>query len=669
MQRLAQAPATPIVLCGVLVLGWFATQDAGYEIRTWAPGGAILIALVLLGVALVPNPWKSLPRSTVAAGALLAGYCAWSYASVAWAADPGSAWLAANRTVVYLAAFVLFAAWRQRPATAGLLLGAWTGVVSVLAAVVVARLLTTDDARTLLPDGRLLYPAGYANAAAALLLMAAFGALTCAAGRSPRWWLRGLAAGATVLLVGVAVLAVSRGSLLATPICLVILLCVFPGRLRRLAALLPIGAAVAYALPKVIEATDAVGGYQPPPGVAEARAAGEAILLGVIIVAVVVGAAALLEERRPASARTARRFRLAGAVAATAGTLAIIVAAVVVTGNPVARAESTWSSFKGGYSEYSGNRLSSGLGSNRYDFYRVALAGFRERPLAGAGADNYYETYLREGRSDETPRFPHSLELRTLSQTGLIGALLLFGAMAAALPAALRAARGRASGEAGQVVATGALLAFTYWVVHGSADWFFEYAGLGAAAFGLLGLACSLDPARRVDPGQPPRARDGLPRPVVLAAVGLAAVVPALALLSQWTADREVSRAGAVFATRSGEAYERLDRARSLNPFSDTPDSVAGSIAMRLGDPFTALTRFRAALERSPDDQYDQLQVGAALSALGLRAAARQALERAVALAPREPLAREALAIVKAGGSIDPKALSSRVLATSDPGG
>ena len=68
---------------------------------------------------------------------------------------------------------------------------------------------------TQLPFGRLLYPTGYANANAALWLMAAWPALLLARSRRLAWPLRGVLAGSAVLLADVALLAQSRGSLYA----------------------------------------------------------------------------------------------------------------------------------------------------------------------------------------------------------------------------------------------------------------------------------------------------------------------------------------------------------------------------------------------------------------------------------------------------------------------
>src|SRR5262249_32549029 len=155
------------------------------------------------------------------------------------------------------------------------------------------------------------------------------------------------------------------------------------------------------------------------------------------------------------------------------------------------RISNAWHSFTQGYQQSSGaNRLASGLGSNRYDFYRVALRVFADHPIGGAGSDNYFQQYLRLGHSSETPHYPHSVELRTLEETGIVGALILLTTLGAALLAAGRAMY-RNRDALAVAVAGGATVAFIYWLAHGSFDWFWEFAGLGAPAFALLGLACS----------------------------------------------------------------------------------------------------------------------------------------------------------------------------------
>jgi tetratricopeptide (TPR) repeat protein len=210
-------------------------------------------------------------------------------------------------------------------------------------------------------------------------------------------------------------------------------------------------------------------------------------------------------------------------------------------------------------------------------------------------------------------------------------------------------------------------MAFAYWVAHGVTDWFWEWAGLGAPAFAMLGLACALaargrvareaDPPADADPAyEAPRLR-----PSVVVPAGVVLIAAALAIAGPWLAEREVERAGAVFATSPMEAYARLDRASSLDPLSDRPALVKGSIALRFGDLARARSAFRDAIGRNARGQYATLELGAIAAAQGQRAEARRLLERAVALAPRDPTAREALGIVRTGGVVDIATLNQRI--------
>ena len=173
-------------------------------------------------------------------------------------------------------------------------------------------------------------------------------------------------------------------------------------------------------------------------------------------------------------------------------------------------------------------------------------------------------------------------------------------------------------------VAGGAVLAFLYWVVHGMTDWFWEWAGLGAPAFALLGLACALAP-RRVGETE----GDAAPAPArpaggVLVLAGAALVLGALAIAGPWQAERDVEQAGAVFAQRPFESYSRLDRAADLDPVSDRPALIEGSIALRYGDLARARAAFEEALDRNPRGQYATLELGAIASVQGDRARARR---------------------------------------------
>ena len=498
-RALLEAPAALPCLAALAILIWWAAGEGGYPLTVWLPGGLLLVGLLAGAVAGLRGDLALIPRPARVAMVLLAAYTVWSYASIAWADARGDAWDGANRTLVYLVVFVLFAAWHQRGRTAGLLLGGWVLAIAVLAAVTLVRLSGAADPLPFFIGARLAEPAGYPNAAAATWLMAAFPALVLAGRAQVAWWLRGMFAAAVVVLADVALLSQSRGSLFALPVVLIACFVVVPDRARTLGVLAATGAAVAATAPRMLAVADRLTEGAAPTAAAGGIAA--PVLIAALGAGVAVAVWAALEKRRPPSPAGAATVRRAVNALGLLAAAAVVAGALVATGNPVTTAGDGWRSFKRTYppAEAGRSRLTRGLGSNRYDFYRVGVATFRAHPLVGVGADNFAQDYLVRRRSGESPRYPHSLELRALVETGAVGAALLFGALAAALLAAWRAVR-RADPLA-SAAAGGATLAFLYWAVHGSADWLWEFAGLGAPAFAMLGVACAAHPRPEPDAG------------------------------------------------------------------------------------------------------------------------------------------------------------------------
>ncbi len=663
LSRLRAAPITAPTLLAVAVFVAWTPFDGGQPITRWAPGAIILLALLGLAlVALPPLRRPALPGTVRVAALTLSAFTVWSFLSIAWADDRGVALEGADRTLLYLVAFLLFALWPQRPATAAWVLGLWTLGIGVIAVIMLVRVGTVADPATLFAGDRLFKPIGYVNAQAAMWLMALWPAVTLATSRRVPWPVRGIAAALAVVLLDVALLSQSRGSILTLPVCALLLVAIVPGRLRTIAVLVPVLGAAAVALPKVLDVGDALNAHDPGAVKDSAGAVMSTVLLLALAAGAVVTLVAAWETLRPPAPATAARVRKAWTVVVVGVAIIGAVGGLVAIGNPVDRVDNAWHSFKGGYDDNTGsdNRLTAGLGSNRYDFYRVALDLFADHPIAGIGADNFFQDYLQRGHSEETPRYPHNLALRTMAQTGIVGTLLLLAAFVAALAAAWRAMRG--ADPLSAAVAGGAVLAFLYWVGHGMTDWFWEWAGLGAPAFALLGLACSLAPRRAGEAegdGAPARARR---QPVVLVLAGAALVLGALAIAGPWQAERDIERASAVFAQRPFESYSRLDRAADLDPLSDRPALIEGSIALRYGDLARARAAFERALDRNPRGQYATLELGAIASVQGDRAQALRLLRQAVALGPRDPTAQEALAVVREGGTVDLAALNRRIL-------
>jgi tetratricopeptide (TPR) repeat protein len=660
---LRAAPATVPALAAIVLFVVWATSQAGYPVTHWAPGALIVIALLAIALVAVPLRLAEVPRAVRVALAALAAYTALSYLSILWAADTGVAWEGANRTLLYLAVFALFALWRQRGTSAALALCLWTLALIALAAFTALHLDAAGAAglRTLIPGGRLDYPTGYPNANAAQWMMAFWPALLLARSARLPWAVRGVLAGGAVLLAEVALLSQSRGSLYATPVMLVLVFALLPGRTRTFALLVPVVCGIAAAAPAVLRADDLHNGVVAASAVHSATLA---MFVAAVVVALAVSLLAALETRKALSEAALARVRVGVRGVALLALVALVVGGLAF-GKPVARIERGWDTFKGGYATDSttGSRLIGGLGSNRYDFYRVALDEFLHHPLLGIGADNFEQQYLAHGRSEETPHYPHSVELRTLAETGLIGALLALVGLVAALLAAARALR--ASDPLARTVCAAVLAGFAYWVVHGSFDWFWEFAGLGAPAFALLGIACALAPGRpassrepALDGGAPRRPR----RSPAIAFGGVLVLVCAASLAAPWLSKLEIENAARIWTSKPQTAYSRLNSAADLNPLADEAFLVAGSIALRYDELARAEHQFSLALGRNRDDAYATLEQGAIASAKGDRATALQLLSRAVELDPREPVTRQALETVRSGRRVSIQELNDAIL-------
>jgi O-antigen ligase len=679
---LREAPTTVPALAAIALFVVWATSQAGYPVTHWAPGAIAVLVLLAIALGLVRLRLREIPLEVRIALGAFGAYTALSYLSILWASVPGEAWEGANRTLLYLAVFALFACWRQRGASAALALSVWTIALIVLAAYTALHLDSASQAQlqSMLPGGRLLYPSGYPNANAAQWLMAFWPAVLLARSQGLPWWLRGLLAGGAVLLAEVALLSQSRGSLYATPVVVVLVFALLPGRTRTFAVLVPVAAGIAAAAKTVLRVGDNLRHEAVVPATMHHAVVAMLVAAAVVTVVVAVGAAA--ENRLGEHAR--RRARLGMRAIAAIALVAALAGGLAVAGNPVTRVESAWHSFKGGYgtSSTTGSRLVSGLGSNRYDFYRVAIDEFLAHPLLGIGADNFAQQYLVHGRSEETPRYPHSVELRTLVETGLVGTLLALIGLGAALLAAARALR--TPDSLVRTVAGAALAGFGYWVVHGSFDWFWEFAGLGAPAFAMLGIACALAPGRArrrsaqaastatpesdAAPASPgpsgdaPRDGSAWRRRAGVTALTAVALAAAVSLGVTWLSQLELQSAARIWTREPQTAYARLNDAAELNPLSDAAYLLAGSIALRYNELARAEREFSLALSRSHGDAYATLEQGAIASAKGEHAAALALLARAVRLDPREPLTKEALELVRAGHRINVEQLNRSIL-------
>ena len=657
---LAGAPA-------LLILVWWTVRQGGYFERSWMPG-AVLILLVGATSAIAQRAEIALPsRAARVAVAAFAAYVLWSFASILWADAPGDALEGSQRALLYLACFVLFALLPWTPRTVLVALPCFVAAITVIGGVTVVQLVGDTPLEDLFIDARLRAPVGYHNAAAALWTMAAVPALALSARREVRAELRPLLLAAATLLLGLAVLGQSRGWLYTLPLVLLAALVLSPDRLKLVlfgaAALCEVGIAT----PDLLAVNSAGAGLDP----ASAERAVRPVLDGAMTTLVATTAGALvagialvyaehvLQDRLVLGRRARRAIGAVLAVVVVGGGAGAVL--VKTHGDPLSRVSSAWTQFRtAGTAVDAGESHFTSLGSTRYDFWRVAFDVWRDHPVLGIGQDNYADAYARRRHNAfEEPRWAHSLPLRLLAHTGIVGAALFLaflGAVAAAAAGAWRRAR-----DAGTRAAVGAaLLPGVVWIVHGSVDWLWEFPALSGAALALAGAAVALgrsggcEPATAAPESEPEAAAEAEPRPapharpartqraIVVGAIavvlaGVAIMVPSL------VSDSEVSEAALHWRADPPSALRRLDLARVLNPLAARPWLVEGQIQADRGHLPQARHAFARASEKQPDAWYPRLAAGLLASAAGDDEDARRWLRSAQARNPLDPLVADAL--------------------------
>jgi hypothetical protein len=617
-----------VVLPGLLIAGLltiWAADGGGFSPLAWYPGGLGLLALLAV-VALGGGAlWRQPGGAARASILLLAGFAAWSFASIAWAGDRGVAWDGANRTALYLLVFLLAARWRWTARSAAVTLGAIAAGIAVGGVVTMWQVGHAARPLDAFIGSRLVSPTGYPNATAALYLLVLWPAVCLASRREVRPVLRGLSLALAGLLLQLSLVPESRGALLSLPVVAILYLVLVPGRGRSLLALGLVALPTALILPQLLGVYRTASSGGDVPGAVAHAGLGMAVAFAVTTVAGTI--AALADRRLELPAPVIARINVG--LAAAAGVLAVTAVAgcVALLGSPEASAQAAWRSFRSD-SIPQGDSHFTGLGSARYDFWRVAFDDFRAHPIGGVGVDNFAASYVRHRRSDEEPLYPHSIELRVLGQTGIVGVLLLGGTFASALWLFLRRRRGLPPFAA--ALAGASLTAVGYWLVHGSGDWLWEFPVLGAGAFACLGVATSLaapDTAPRT-PRTPPRVRT--------AVAGAALLACALSFGAPWAAARDVAAAEAGWRNDPSGAFARLRQASALDPLSDRADVAAGVIATQLGDRRRAAAAFARAVRRTPSDWFAWLELGLAQAGLNDGMGAARSSAEAARLDPHD---------------------------------
>lgn len=624
-----------VVLLG-LGLGASALVNGLYDVGAWGPV-ALATTAVLIAAVLSQTVRVSLAPGLAAAGLLGLALVCWL--SQAWADDDSAALTEAARWAGYAVLLLALLALVRTARAKAVLHGALLVAVAALALYVEAHLLG-GDAGDWFVGRRLNEPVGYFNGQAAFALFSFWLLL----GRTERAGRAGSPLGAAVAGVGVAfgvllvaqvLLTGTRAAIPAIAVSAAAVLVLLPGRVRRGWMLLAVAAGTAVAARPALDVFS--GDQRVLPTAAEVNDAARKALLGAVLAGVAFALLDLLVQggaRRAGERRRVTAHRALGTVMAV-GAVTVVVVGLAAGGYD--RIHRQYTDFVNLRSvSPTESRLLSG-GGNRYDYWRVAVAEWRANALGGLGAGNFTQEYFARRRQTEAVQQAHSLELQTLSETGLLGALALvalFGGIATALARLVTRAREPESIPLGAAV--GGVGVLVTWVVQTSVDWLHLLPGLTGLALAALVLLTPAAPAEAT--AATPRRRIATSAFAVLAAlvalltVGRvvladrylttarehAAAQPAVALADIGNALRFDGDDADAYYLRAGilAAQDRYDDARGAllaviadQPRNYLPYQLLGDLAMRRGDAATALRDYRAAAERNPRDLLIQARI------------------------------------------------------------
>jgi len=342
----------PLALLPGALTVYFAFNAGGYFVGAQALVTILLLAILAVRAMAAEHPWQGIGRLLGVAVAALALFAVWTILSGGWSHASARALAELQRVLPYLVALVLFGSLRPQPEQIRWMVrGVALGAVAVCAIGLASRLLPgvwPIDYPSL--STRLSYPVTYWNA---LGMLAAIGAIMSfgltADAREPRL-VRVLAAAALPLLGSTVLLTLSRGSIAAAALGLLVFAVVGHPR-ALLAGLVAAAPATAIAVAATYDADLLISDN---PFTRAAQDQGEHVALVVALCA--LGAAALrslllpadrvVSNLRPGS-RT-RRLVLAGGAVATVAVLAVFWAPAMALASDAAEATGLDQGFAGG---------------------------------------------------------------------------------------------------------------------------------------------------------------------------------------------------------------------------------------------------------------------------------------------------------------------------------
>lgn len=606
-----------LVVALLLIGTWF---DGAFDVADWAP-----IALIALAAVAVLGLGGRFSVSAHGFGLLLALFGIWTLVSTLWSDSPSAGVESGARYLFYGALALAVVATLPRRVTAVqfgrfVLLG-----YGALAGVTLVALLVAG--KDLILAGRLDTPVGYRNGAAAVMAMAAVAAICVAAARTTNPLARSGAFALGVAALGLAYLSQSRGVVLGFAAGTLIAVLLGPERLRRVGLTLIAGGLVAAVSQQLLEPYDAFLDRRFTSA-AEVESAALALLLAAGVGFAIMYAIALLDSGLRLSVDAKTRLRAVAVVVLVLIGTGGAVAGVAEVGNPISYADEKLQEFKQLEPAGAGGTRLGSTSGQRYDLWQIAIGQFEDAPLLGGGEGSFPAAYYRERSTDRNLTFAHSLPLSVLGDNGLIGLLLLAGALAVLAVVVVR--RWPHVPPADRRVASALLGAGAVLVVQSGVDWLWSIAALAGLAVVTLAVALRIVTAPELPPtgDERPRAVAALPwrAGAVLGAILIACLFASATYLrvarnvqdepqrtldagataksfAPWDLDAYYLRAGALESLgRTDAARDELLAALDREPNVFVTMALLGDLETRAGDPGAAQDWYARAAALNPRD-------------------------------------------------------------------
>ncbi len=614
------------------------------------------------------------PREALIGAGLLTAFAGWCGLSLLWSVSPDATWVEVNRALAYaLVLGLALCAGASAPRAITRVAVGWLLVAGVICLYAfggkaapglhVGGLFDLNHTDQL---ARLRAPLGYWNALALVLAMAVPTAVRLAIDEARSDRLRLAALFGVFLLLSTMAMTYSRGGILGLATAIGVILVLGQDRIRALIAL----ALAALAAAPVI-AIDfgrdslTVNGAPLAQRIADGRSI---IAMTIVMTCALLGTGwwLLRAERRQLLGEEQSRTVTRGlALLAAFYLFASVGGAAQQPGGLGEQISRSWHAFTDVKQDsvYDPSRLATTNSGNRWIWWQEAIGSWSAKPLGGWGAGSFPVVHLQYRENSIPVKQPHNVELQFLTETGLIGFLLVVGAFGFVGVAAVRRVRGMPPGREREL-AVALLAGSAAWVVHGAYDWDWDIPGVTLPVLLFLGVLAATPPEAPEDVRARPLFVDpyGGSRDIGVRAFGIGAAtllacgVMASSLLP-WLAESKTQDAQADASleqvTPGGlrAAAAEADVAARLDPLSPDPLFASYAIALQRGRTVEARSYLLEAADRAPND----VRVWQRLATLALSVAdrdgARSATLKALSLDPRNPLLRRQAARAVAFGA------------------